>query len=62
MIIDSPSDPIPSANKVFDVETLGANEKHVGLKKVMLSSLVENLAITAIAKVEATLLLHLEMP
>jgi photosystem II stability/assembly factor-like uncharacterized protein len=35
VVIDSPSDdPIPSANKVFDVNILGVNEKHVGFKNL----------------------------
>jgi hypothetical protein len=33
-IIDSSEDPIPEINKVFDIETLVRNEKHVGLKMV----------------------------
>jgi photosystem II stability/assembly factor-like uncharacterized protein len=33
-IMDSPSNPIPAANKVFDVNTLVQNEKRAGLKNL----------------------------
>jgi hypothetical protein len=32
VILDSPADPIPGANKIFNVAELVRNEKHVGLK------------------------------
>ena len=35
VIIDSPADPIPGANKVFNVAELVQNEKHVGLKDLL---------------------------
>lgn len=34
VITDCPDDPIPTANKVFDVGSLIPNEKHVGLKNL----------------------------
>ena len=34
VIVDSAQDPIPAANKVFDVDTLVHNEKRVGLKNL----------------------------
>lgn len=34
MVVDSPDDPIPAANKVFNVDTLGVIEKHVGFKNL----------------------------
>jgi len=34
VVMDCPSDPIPVANKVLQVATLIANEKHVGLKNL----------------------------
>jgi photosystem II stability/assembly factor-like uncharacterized protein len=34
VVIDSPSDPIPAVNKIFNVDTLVATEKHVGLKNL----------------------------
>jgi photosystem II stability/assembly factor-like uncharacterized protein len=34
VVVDSPADPIPAANKVFDVGLLVSNEKRVGLKNL----------------------------
>jgi hypothetical protein len=34
VVVDSPADPIPAANKVFDVGVLVSREKHVGLKNL----------------------------
>ena len=34
MIADCPDDPIPAANKVFDIDNLVPNETHVGLKNL----------------------------
>jgi hypothetical protein len=34
VIIDSPEDAIPESNKVFDIEKLVRNERHVGLRTV----------------------------
>jgi photosystem II stability/assembly factor-like uncharacterized protein len=34
VVIDSAQDPIPAANKIFDVDTLVRSEKHVGLKNL----------------------------
>jgi hypothetical protein len=34
VVIDSPADPIPAANKVFDVSLLVPREKHAGLKNL----------------------------
>lgn len=34
IIVDSPSDPIPAANKVFNIGALVTQEKHVGLKNL----------------------------
>ena len=36
VIMDSPSDPIPAGNKVFDIGTLVSNEKRVALKNLVL--------------------------
>jgi photosystem II stability/assembly factor-like uncharacterized protein len=34
VVADSPADPIPAANKVFDIATLVTTERHVGLKNL----------------------------
>ncbi len=34
VVIDSEEDPIPASNKIFDIETLVKNEKHVGLRSI----------------------------
>src|SRR5262249_41351525 len=34
VICDSPTDPIPAANKVFQISTLVVSERHVGLKNL----------------------------
>jgi hypothetical protein len=34
VICDSPTDPIPATNKVFQMAALVANERHVGLKNL----------------------------
>jgi hypothetical protein len=34
VVVESPSDPIPAASKVFDVNQLVPNERHVGLKNL----------------------------
>ena len=34
VVVDSAQDPIPAGNKIFDVDTLVRNEKHVGLKNL----------------------------
>jgi photosystem II stability/assembly factor-like uncharacterized protein len=34
VVVDSPADPIPAANKVFDVGLLVSREKHAGLKNL----------------------------
>ena len=33
-VVDSPQNPIPAANKIFDVDALVQNEQHVGLKNL----------------------------
>lgn len=40
VVIDSPSDPIPAASKVFSVGRLVTNEKHAGLKNLHLVNLL----------------------
>ena len=34
MVVNSSDDPIPNANKLFDVDNLGVIEKHVGFKNL----------------------------
>jgi hypothetical protein len=40
VVIDSPSDPIPAAAKVFDIAQLVPGEKHVGLKNLHIVNLL----------------------
>ena len=45
VVVDSPSDPIPSSTKVFDIAQLVTNEKHVGLKNLHVVNLLPTIRI-----------------
>ena len=40
VVVDSPSDPIPAANKVFNIAQLVTNEKRIGLKNLHLVNVI----------------------
>ena len=39
LVVDSPEDPIPQSNKIFDLENLVRNEKHIGARLVSVDPL-----------------------
>jgi hypothetical protein len=38
VVLDSPADPIPGANKIFNISELVRNEKHIGLRDLSVVS------------------------
>jgi hypothetical protein len=56
LVVDSPSDPIPSSAKVFDIAQLITDEKHIGLKNLH----IVNLLPTTIIPIRLRLFAHAE--
>jgi hypothetical protein len=66
VVIDSPSDPIPAAGKVFAIPQLVTSEKHVGLKNLHIVNLLPTIFIPIrlrlFATAESTLRYLLRLP